>query len=234
MNKTYTIGLTILIIATVAVGSFLYLTRPVAPPSTDITKSVEKLERAEATSTTTAFYRISQPESKAQFSINEVLRGSPFTAVGITNQIAGDIEINTANPSLSRIGVIRINARTLKTESPQRDGAIARFILKSEDPANEFIEFRLTSLSGLPATIKQGVEFNFRIPGDLTISGITKPAVFQATAKLESGDQLSGTAEATVKRSDYNLKIPNIPFVASVADNVMLKVLVVAKRVTGE
>jgi hypothetical protein len=41
-----------------------------------------------------------------------------------------------------------------------------------------------------------------------------------------------GHAEATVLRSDFNLTIPNVPFVASVGDDVTLKLDFIAAAVT--
>ena len=39
---------------------------------------------------------------------------------------------------------------------------------------------------------------------------------------------MTGTAETKIKRSDYNLVIPNIPFVASVDDEFAITVNIVA------
>lgn len=221
-------------IIALAAGTSIYLAyfgKPVAAPSTEIGNAGEGLAPSGAASGTTTIYRIVPEESEARFSVGEVLNGSPFTAVGATNQIAGEIEVNAANPADSRIGLIRVNARTLKTDSAQRDKAIARFILKSEDPANEFIEFRPSALRGMPARAAERTAFGFELEGDLTISGVTRAAVFRGTALLASAEKITATAEATVKRSDYDLRIPNVPFVASVEDAVALRVTIAAERV---
>ncbi len=169
-------------------------------------------------------YRIATSTSKVTFSINEVLRGSPFTAVGVTNQIAGDIVVsdNTIN-----IGTLAINAKTFKTDSENRDGAIARFILKSEDPANEFIYFKP---SGPISIDTSATSTSFTVNGDLTISGVTKPESFEVVVNI-TDQALTGKAILKMKRSDFNLVIPNVSFVASVDDELIVTTDITAPRV---
>ena len=222
----------VLLVVAVSIGAFAYLTRPVVAPSTDIESATPSLPGAAIQGgAVITIYRISQNASKAEFAVDEILRSSPNTAVGTTNQVAGDIQINMTDPSKSTVGTIRVNARTFKTDSSQRDGAIGRFILKSEDAANEFIDFEPTALNGMPAKITEGTPFNFEITGDLTIAGVTKPTTFHGEATVGSEGQLSVTATTTVKRSDYNLPIPNVPFVASVEDNVFLTISITANAI---
>ncbi len=57
---------------------------------------------------------------------------------------------------------------------------------------------------------------------------------FVGTVTLDNDDQISGTAEATVLRSDFGLTIPNAPMVADVSDEVILTINFVANRVADE
>ena len=214
MNKDIIYG--VLGIAIVGVAGFLYATRPISSPVQDVQLVADTLNNDKTSGT--SLYRISQENSKAEFKIGEILNGTPFMAIGATNQVAGDI-IVSENPVKIEIGVIKINAKSFKTDDSRRDGAIARFILKSEDPGNEFIEFKPTNING---TIP-----DFTVSGNLTISGVTKPATFSVSAKIE-GEKMTGMAEAKIKRSDYNLVIPNIPFVASVDDEFTVTADIVA------
>jgi polyisoprenoid-binding protein YceI len=175
-------------------------------------------------------YRIVPEESEVRFSINEVLRGEPFTAVGITNDVAGDIAVNAESPQDSEIGIIRINARTLETDSSQRNRALRSFILRSAEDAFEFAEFQPTTIEGLPETVTVGEPFTFQIVGDLSVAGTSKSVTFDTTATLEEG-QLMGQATATVLYPDFNLTIPSAPFVASVEDEVLLEIDFVAQAV---
>ena len=176
-------------------------------------------------------FRISQEESQASFTIDEVLNGADTTVVGATSEVAGDVKIDFNDPAASEVGQIRINARTLATDNSRRDGAISRFILQSGQEDNEFIEFLPTALDGLPDSASIGDAVEFQIVGDLTVSGTTQEVTFDATVDLTSADQISGSAQTTVMYADFNLSIPSVPQVASVADEVILGIEFVANRV---
>lgn len=177
-------------------------------------------------------YRIDQENSEAQFSITETLRGKPFTAVGKTNKISGDIiwgaEV-TRNPVM-KIGVVRIDATSFVTDSKMRDGAINKFILNTSKQGNESITFIPTAISSFPETIKIGEPFSFSIEGDVKISGMTKKEIFAVTA-LKTEDSFSGEISGKLKRSDFGLKIPSLDFIANVADVFDISVKFVANKV---
>lgn len=220
----------IIIIAALGYGVFSYATRPVAQPTTDISESASS-ETEFPASETAEHYRVTSSDSKIQFAIKETLNEKPFTAVGTTNQIAGDIEIeNASTEPFVRIGTIKVDARTFKTDSEKRDGAVNRFILKTETPGNEYVTFTPTSIVQPTAPIVDGKAFTFTVTGDLTISGIKKSATMKVTA-TKSADKLSATIATTVKRSDYGLKIPEIPFVANVSDSFDVSGTIVAKKI---
>src|SRR3989344_8596610 len=198
----------------------LFLVRPVAEPTVDVSETGNGLmtESVEA-----KVFKIVAGESNAQFVIDEVLKGKNNTVVGSTGEIGGEILLDLKNPVNSKMGDIKINARTLKTDNQNRDGAIARLILRSEKPENEVITFKANEISGLPAQIKIGEEFSFKITGDLTVSGVTRAVVFDAKTKLVSDKELTGSATATILYKDFGLSIPQVPSVASVEDQVILK-----------
>lgn len=221
--------LSILIVVGVAVGGFFYFTRPVVAPEiqTEI-PAPEEVKSFEEKSGDV--YKISSEKSEVSFSIFEMLREKPFTAVGTSNSISGDIQINNAEEQVLAISTLKLGATTFKTESSSRDGAIVRFILKSDKPENAYMTFKPTTISGLPKSILEGNKFSFMVSGDLTISGITKPATFSVDALL-SNSILSGEATSTISRADFNLQIPNIPFVASVGESFTVSAKIVANKI---
>lgn len=222
------IFLVLAVLAALGVAVGFYLTRPPSAPSKDSTQSTASTLSQFKTEENDVFV-VDAAQSSVQFEIDEILNSKPTHVVGVTNQVSGEVLVNAKKPSASKMGKISINARTFKTDNERRNGAIARLILKSEDPANEFITFESTALNGLPAELKQGEEFSFTIDGNLTVSGVTKPATFTVVAKL-SGDQLTGTAVTTIMRPDFGLKIPNLSFLAGVDEDVLLKFQFVAKK----
>lgn len=219
------VGIIILIV--IGIGVWVYFTRPVKAPSGDIQSQVGALPETTPAPTQKSVSIVPQ-ESKAEFSLHEELRGKPTLVVGVTGDIAGNISI-TQNPASVTIGEIKINARTLKTDNDQRNGAIARLILKSEDPANEFIVFKTTGVSGLPSEIVTGAEFPFQITGDLTIKGVTKSVVFDAKGMMGADGTFSGSAQKLIAYKDFGITVPDLPFLAHVDDTVTLAVHIVAK-----
>ncbi|HTK05399.1 MAG TPA: YceI family protein [Candidatus Eisenbacteria bacterium] len=173
-------------------------------------------------------YRITAG-SKASFTINEMLRGEPKTVIGITEDVTGDIALDAA-AGKARIGLIAIDARTLLTDSRGRNGMLAKFILKSAEPGNEYITFKPTSIDGLPAALEEGSPFDFSITGDLTVSGTTKPVTFKAAAQLAPGDKIVGKADATILYKDFGISIPSVPMVAGVDDDLKLSIDLIAEK----
>ncbi len=210
------------ILAVLAIAAYIYVTRAPSLPSQDVALATETL----ATSSDAIVYRISPDRSLVRFEIDETLRGNPFTVVGTTTQIAGDLAIGAESITL---GTVKVNARSFQTDDARRDGAIARLILKSEDAANEFISFKPKSFDAEGSSV-DGDTFTLVLDGDLTISGVTKPA--RVTAMFKVGEAtIEGTFKSTLKRSDFGLVIPNIPFVADVPDQFTVSGTVVAERV---
>lgn len=181
-----------------------------------------------------AVFRIAQEGSEARFKIDEDLRGQRITVVGVTNQVAGEISVDLSNPANSSIGPLAINARTLATDNPFRNNALRGQILRSSDAAYEFITFVPTSIEGLPATAAPGDMVTFQVTGDLKIIETTRPVTFEVSATLsEDGQTVNGSASAVVRYADFNLRIPDVPGVANVSDDVILEIDFSATRAEG-
>jgi polyisoprenoid-binding protein YceI len=176
-------------------------------------------------------FQIDAAQSQARFIITEELRGQPKTVVGATNEVAGELALNPNDLSATQVGIIQVEARSLSTDSSQRNQAIRNRILNTDQ--YEYITFTPTSVTGLSGSGTPGQTYTFQIAGNLTIRDITQPVVFQATAKADSLDQLSGTATTTVQRADYKLIIPNAPGVANVGESVTLEIDFVAVAQAG-
>jgi polyisoprenoid-binding protein YceI len=205
-----------------------------ASASTDTAAAAATDTAAAATTdtavTTTAaeavLMQIVQEQSEARFVIDEVLNNAPFTVVGTTNQVAGEIAVDAQNPSATQVGVIQVNARTLATDSQFRDRAIKNRILSTD--TYEFVTFTPKQLVGLPASGTVGETYTFQIVGDLTIRDITREATFDVTVTPTSDTSLEGTAQTTIRYADYGITIPQVRQVASVSDEVRLEVEFVA------
>lgn len=165
-------------------------------------------------------------ESEARFFIDELLRGQPNTVVGRTDRVAGSIAVDPASPASAQVGVIRVDAGTLATDSSRRDGAIDRWILQTDQ--YQFVEFAPTAIDGLPDSVSVGEPFTVQITGDLTVRNITRPVTFETTVTPVSDARLEGSAVTTIRRGDFDLTIPNVPLVADVSEEVRLEIDFVA------
>ncbi len=173
-------------------------------------------------------YRIDAASSSVTFEIDEILNGSPKRVVGVTSDVAGEVLIDFGNPSASVLGTTVINVRTLETDSSFRDRAMRGPILGSASDENEFAVFEPVSVDGLPEEVAIGETVKLVVTGDLTLSGTTKPVVFDIDVGLVSKERIEVTGAATVLRSDFGLQIPSVPSVSDVDDEILLTVDLVA------
>ncbi len=173
---------------------------------------------------TTRLFQIASDKSEVRFVISETLLGQPKTVIGATKEIAGDIAVDFDDPANSKIGAIRINARTLQTDNEIRNRALRGHVLQATKPEFEFVTFAPKTISGLPGNITVGEKLTLQIMGDLTVHGITRPVTFEATVTPVSESQVEGTARATVQYKDFKIVIPEAPGVANVSESVRLEI----------
>lgn len=176
-------------------------------------------------------FRIVSEESEARFSVSETV---PLAiAVGRTNQVAGDIIVDFNNPSNSRIGLIRINLRTLQTDNPDRDRSIRCCVLLSAQEAYEFSDFMPTSIRGLPELVQIGQEVDIEVTGDLTLRGTTRTVMFDVSLTIVSADELRGLGRTVVNRSQFGIlnDAENMFDYHGVAEQVILEFEFVARAV---
>lgn len=148
-------------------------------------------------------FRIISEESEARFAVYETFPEG--TAIGRTDQIAGDIIVDFDTPANSQIGTIRINLRTLRTDDSDRDRSIRCCVLLTAQDAYEFSDFVPTSITGIPPQIQMGQTVTFQVTGNLTLRGNTRPVTFDVSVTPNSEYEVRGTATATVNRTDFGI-----------------------------
>jgi polyisoprenoid-binding protein YceI len=168
-------------------------------------------------------FTIDNSSSKATFTIDEVLFGNPNTVVGETDKVAGQILVNAQDPSKSQVGEIKIDVSTLVTDNDLRNRTLQGRILQTDTAANQYATFVAKSITGLPESIAVGQQVSFKITGDLTMHQVTKTVTFDATVKVVSDKQITGTASTTVKYSDFGISVPDVPSVTGLGDTVKLE-----------
>jgi polyisoprenoid-binding protein YceI len=174
-------------------------------------------------------FQIDTELSEARFHIGEVLRGEPFTVIGVTNQVNGELIVNLDNPSQTEIGEITVDASTLVTDNNMRNRAIYNFVLNTS--LFQFVRFNPTALHGLPEEISVGQTVEFQIEGELTIRDVTQTVLFDTVVNLVSEEEIRGQASTVIERGDFNLTIPSVPQVAGVDEELRLEIEFVATAV---
>ena len=220
--------------------AYVFLAGGSGEPSTDLTTPTiaseatlgsedDPASTASSGSVGAVVFVIDASQSEASFQIDEVLRGSPNTVVGTTSEVAGQIRFDPADLSTLEFSQVVINARTFDTGSRLRDRAIrGPIILNSAQDEFELIILTSASANGLDGQANPGDALSFTVTGDLTIQSTTKSVTFDVVAELVDTQTIRGTAEAIVSRAEFGIGIPNVPIVADVGDDVLIRLDFVA------
>ena len=222
IRLVWLVGLAVL--AVVGWLAYIWFSGGSGEPSAEVTAASVAVEEGASQ----AVFEIDKTQSEVRFEIDEVLRGNDFRVTGTTSEVAGQIRVDFDDPSASEVGEIVINVRTLSTDDSLRDRAIRSRILNTSDEENEFARFVPTALEGLPGEVAVGESLPVTVTGDLTLSGTTQPVTFAGQITLASRSRLEIEATASVLHADFNLSIPAVPMVASISDEVLLAVNLVA------
>lgn len=114
---------------------------------------------------------------------------------------SGSFEFDEANPAASHVDV-QIDAASIDTKEPQRDGHLRSpdFLAVEKHPNITFHSTGVESSSG------EG----YRLKGDLTIRGVTKPVLLEVeyAGRVKDpwgGERAGFTAKTSINRKDFGL-----------------------------
>lgn len=226
MGTKQKISIGIAVVALIGISSFLFLSRPLPAPTEMTADSLDTGDANSILQEGEVVY-VASSGTTATFEIDETLNGKPKHVVGTTSDVQGQVTFNTIDPSLSKLGIFKVNARTLKTDEARRDNTVGRIVLKSADNANEFIIFEA---NGVKEMNKVGDELTFKIPGKLTVAGVTKDVTFSGTATVKE-QTMNGTVSATILYKDFGIEIPNLPIIAWVDESVKITINFIGKTI---
>lgn len=148
----------------------------------------------------TVVYQIDPAHSAAQFKVRHMMIAN---VKGEFTKVSGTITADPSNPSTTQIQAV-IDAASISTRDEQRDGH-----LKSAD---FFDVARFPSITFQSSKVLPSGPGSFDVMGDLTIHGVTRPAVLTVDevtpeAKDPWGNLRRGaTAKTKVNRKDFGLR----------------------------
>ena len=160
--------------------------------------------------------------NEVRYRIREQLVGVdlPNDAVGATSDVTGGITFDASGrvvPSASRF---QVNVGTLKSDKDRRDGYVrGRILQTSEHPTVELVP---TTIEGLTLPIPTSGTKTFKVLGDLTVRGVTRPTTWQVNATF-NGSTVTGSAATTFTFAEFGMTQPRVPVVLSVADTIKLE-----------
>jgi len=197
--------------------------------NTTVLTDTTPVSSTETTSGTGKVFTIVPEESKVSYSVNEVFlnEGVKYaTAVGITQQVNGEVIFDPENPKNSSVGMITIDISAFKSDSDKRDNKIREQWLESTK--YPIATFKPMGITGLPDTYTDGQEVTLQISGDLTVREVTTPVTFETTGKI-TGNEMVGKATTKIKMTDFGFSPPDIAGILKAENDVALTFEFVAR-----
>lgn len=173
-------------------------------------------------------YTVAPSGNEARYYVREQLARFDFPndAVGLTSRIEGGISIDEAGAVIADESRFVIDLASLESDSDRRDGFLRRNTLRTaEHPTAVFVP---TAFDPVPP-LDGNADVTFRIAGNLTIRGVTRPVTWDATARV-TDDVVIGEARTSFTFADFEIEKPRVAAVLSVADDIRLEYVFVLMR----
>lgn len=151
--------------------------------------------------------------SWAGYRIDEELAGvGANTAAGRTPDVSGDLVIE--GTEVTAVSV-EVDMTTLQSDDARRDGQLSGRALETDTFPTA--TFELTTPIDLGALPADGETVTLQAEGELTLHGVTQPAIVDLEATLV-GDLVTVIGRTDVVLADYDIEPPTGLSVVSVAD----------------
>lgn len=152
---------------------------------------------ATETATGVTTWKIDPAHTHVEFAVKHMMIA---TVKGRFSEVTGEIQLDEGTLPNSKVN-IDINVASIDTREPQRDAH-----LRSAD----FFDVEKSSKMTFRGRAIEGPLDEFKLTGDLTIHGITRPVTFDVTHEGRGKDPWGGarigfSATGKIKRSDFGL-----------------------------
>jgi polyisoprenoid-binding protein YceI len=176
-------------------------------------------------------YRIVPEESEVRYKVRERIArlNFPTDAVGATREITGALILDDAG-QVTASSRFEVDLRTLKSNRERRDRYLRQNTLQTAQ--YPLMVFLPTALDGLAYPLPTSGTHAFRLVGQMTLHGVTKEAIWDTELEF-SVDGARGMATTRFTFGDYNLTIPRMIALLSVADDILLELDLVFMLVEG-
>ena len=165
---------------------------------------------------------VTAPDSRARYRVREQLAGLDFPsdAVGETTAVTGTLVLGADGSVVAEESSFTVDLTTLKTDNDRRDGYVqGRTLETAEYPEATMV---VQELRDLPIPLPTTGTHSFTIAGELTLHGVTRATVWEATADFGE-EAITGQARTAFDFAAFDIAIPSVARVLSVADDIRLE-----------
>src|SRR6266699_1677055 len=144
-------------------------------------------------STGLSTFQIVPAQTTASYSVYEnlIFQNKPNNdAIGTTHSVSGNLQIRTGDKPVVTAMTIKVDLRTLQSDSSMRDGHVQDSLDTTNYPYATFVS---VSTKGLPTSYADGQSVQFELLGNLTMHGKTNAETFTVQGKV-TGKTITGTA----------------------------------------
>ena len=145
---------------------------------------------------------------------------NPIVAVGETSDVSGAIVFGADGAVDAAASIVSVGLSGFVSDEDRRDNYVRSRLFDTRRFPRAELAVRETP--GLPFPLPESGGAEFQIVGDLTIQGVSKSVVWDATAAF-SADSAEGSASTTVTFDDFGLSKPSFAFIISVEDEIRLE-----------
>ncbi|MBI4502010.1 MAG: YceI family protein [Gemmatimonadetes bacterium] len=159
--------------------------------------------------------------NEARYRVREQLANFDFPsdAVGATQSLTGGILVNDKGMIVPDSSRFVVDLKTLTSNEARRDRFLQRNTLKTDSfPDLVFVPTGIKDLPRAPTSVPA----SFQLTGDMTLRGVTRPAVWDVTVK-QAGQDLVGSASTKFAFADFGLEVPKLALLLSVKDTIRLE-----------
>ena len=167
-------------------------------------------------------FTVAPTGNEARYRVREQLAGVDFPndAVGSTTAITGGIVVDEKGAIVASESRFVVDLTPLKSDRDRRDNYLQRRTL--ETATHPTVTLVPTALRGLTLASAPSGERTFELVADLTIKGVTRPTIWNVSARFADG-QVTGSAATAFSFEEFGLAKPRVASVLSVADTIRLE-----------
>jgi polyisoprenoid-binding protein YceI len=166
---------------------------------------------------------LSPTGNAARYRVRERLVGHdlPNDAIGETKALSGAIEFDAKGNVIQQSSKFVVDAGTFVSDKDRRDGFVRGRLLDAEQYPN--IVLVPTSVRGVSLPLPSSGTTPIEMTANLTVRGVTRPTVWNGSAKFQDG-RVTGSAATAFTFSDIQMEQPRVPVLLSVADTIRLEI----------